>query len=126
MAKYLNDIGLLYLWGKITTAIGGKVDKVDGKGLSTEDYTTAEKTKLSGIADGAEVNVNSDWNASSGDAQILNKPTTMTPSAHTQAGTTITIADSGGYFTGSNTETVLQEIGLLLNGLETAIAAIVG
>lgn len=47
MAKYLNDTGLSYLWGKITTALGGKVDKVDGKGLSTEDYTTTEKTKLS-------------------------------------------------------------------------------
>jgi len=52
-----------------------KVDKVAGKGLSTEDYTTAEKTKLAGIQDGAEVNVNADWNAVSGDAQILNKPT---------------------------------------------------
>ena len=31
--------------------------------------------KLDGIATGAEVNVQSDWNASSGDAQILNKPT---------------------------------------------------
>lgn len=31
----------------------GKVDKVSGKGLSTEDYTTAEKTKLAGIATGA-------------------------------------------------------------------------
>lgn len=30
-----------------------KVDKVDGKGLSTEDYTSAEKTKLAGIAEGA-------------------------------------------------------------------------
>lgn len=28
-------------------ALAGKVDKVEGKGLSTEDYTTAEKTKLS-------------------------------------------------------------------------------
>ena len=37
--------------------------------------TSAEKTKLAGIATGAEVNVQSDWNASSGDAQILNKPT---------------------------------------------------
>ena len=34
-----------------------KVDKVAGKGLSTEDYTSAEKTKLSGIAEGAQVNV---------------------------------------------------------------------
>lgn len=33
-----------------------KVDKVTGKGLSTNDYTTEEKNKLSGIASGAEVN----------------------------------------------------------------------
>jgi hypothetical protein len=52
-----------------------KVDKIAGKGLSTEDYTTAEKSKLAGIEAGAEVNVNADWNAVSGDAQILNKPT---------------------------------------------------
>lgn len=30
----------------LTAAIGGKVDKVEGKGLSTEDFTTALKTKL--------------------------------------------------------------------------------
>lgn len=30
-----------------------KVDKVEGKGLSTEDYTSTEKTKLAGIAEGA-------------------------------------------------------------------------
>lgn len=38
------------------TALNTKVDKVAGKGLSTEDYTTAEKTKLSGIATGATAN----------------------------------------------------------------------
>jgi hypothetical protein len=38
-------------------------------------FSATEKTKLSGIASGAEVNVNADWNAVSGDAQILNKPT---------------------------------------------------
>lgn len=37
--------------------IDGKVDKVTGKGLSTNDYTNDEKTKLEGIADGAQVNV---------------------------------------------------------------------
>lgn len=30
-----------------------KVDKVEGKGLSTNDYTTAEKNKLAGIEEGA-------------------------------------------------------------------------
>lgn len=33
-----------------------KVDKVTGKGLSTNDYTTEQKTKLAGIEAGAEVN----------------------------------------------------------------------
>lgn len=37
----------------ISTDVSNKVDKVSGKGLSTEDYTTAEKNKLSGIADNA-------------------------------------------------------------------------
>lgn len=37
----------------ITNAMADKVDVVSGKGLSTEDFTTAEKNKLSGIADNA-------------------------------------------------------------------------
>lgn len=37
----------------IKSALDNKVDKVAGKGLSEEDYTTAEKTKLSGISTGA-------------------------------------------------------------------------
>lgn len=37
--------------------ISGKVDAVEGKGLSTNDYTTAEKEKLAGIAAGATANV---------------------------------------------------------------------
>ncbi len=66
MSKYLDNDGLLYLWQKIKakfatiTDLSGKVDKVDGKGLSTNDYTTAEKNKLSGIEEGAEKN-NIDW-----------------------------------------------------------------
>ena len=45
------------------------------------NYTSTEKTKLGTIAEGAEVNVNADWNASSGDAEILNKPTLGTAAA---------------------------------------------
>jgi len=55
---------------------------VDASYVHTDNnYTTTEKNKLAGIAEGAEVNVNADWNASSGDAQILNKPTLGTASA---------------------------------------------
>lgn len=118
---------------EVYNAIDTKIDKVEGKGLSTNDYVTADKTKvtninevieaatknitatdisitldkrnlvtnvvedielnlpasttalaglmlpsdktkLNGIAAGAEVNVNADWNATEGDALILNKP----------------------------------------------------
>lgn len=55
-------------------AVPNKVDKEEGKGLSSNDYTAGEKTKLAGIEQGAEKNVNPDWNATSGKAQILNKP----------------------------------------------------
>jgi hypothetical protein len=47
-------------------------------GSTNKVYTATEQSKLAGIAAGAEVNVNADWNASSGDAQILNKPTIPT------------------------------------------------
>jgi hypothetical protein len=57
---------------------------IDANYVHTDNnYTTTEKDKLAGIQDGAEVNVNADWDAVSGDAQILNKPLEFTPSAHT-------------------------------------------
>ena len=78
VATALNDLntGLTDLGQDIDTVLNEKVDKVAGKGLSTNDYSTAEKNKLSGIAAGAEVNVQADWNATSttSDAYIQNKP----------------------------------------------------
>ena len=53
MAKYLDMDGLVYLWTQIKNKLSTKVDVVSGKGLSTNDYTTTEKTKLSGIETGA-------------------------------------------------------------------------
>lgn len=43
--------------GGVKTALDEKVDKVSGKGLSANDFTDAEKSKLAGVADGAQVNV---------------------------------------------------------------------
>ena len=71
------------------TALGNKQDKITSTnklsadlisdGTTNKVFTATEKTKLSGIAAGAEVNVQSDWNVtdSSSDAFIKNKPTTM-------------------------------------------------
>lgn len=59
------------------------------------NYTTEEKNKLNGIAAGAEVNINADWNAISGDAQILNKPTNVSA-----------FMNDAGYLTTENDPTV--------------------
>ena len=52
-----SDISDVYSKTEVDSVASGKVDKVTGKGLSTNDYTTTEKNKLSGIASGAQVNV---------------------------------------------------------------------
>ena len=61
--------------------------------------TTAEQTKLASIATGAEVNVNADWNAVTGDAQILNKPTIPAAADGSEtkvtAGTNVTVTGAG-------------------------------
>lgn len=50
MSKYLDSNGLLYLWGKLKGLLGGKVDKAEGKGLSSNDFTDALKDKLAGLS----------------------------------------------------------------------------
>lgn len=49
----------------VDTQIAEKVDKVDGKGLSTNDYTSADKKKLDGISEGANNYVHPDTHPAS-------------------------------------------------------------
>jgi len=65
----------------LQSALDQKVDKVAGKQLSTEDYSSVEKTKLAGIATGATKNAT--------DAQLRNRAT------HTGTQTLSTISDAG-------------------------------
>ena len=58
---YVGDTDLLYILNKIKNVLDGTggytpgyVQKETGKGLSTNDFTTALLTKLNGIADGAD------------------------------------------------------------------------
>ena len=51
--RYLGKDKLKTVLTKVKEKLAGKVDKVSGKQLSTNDYTTTEKNKLAGIAAGA-------------------------------------------------------------------------
>ena len=57
----LNALSISSISG-LQAALNAKVDVVSGKGLSENDFTNALLTKLNGIAAGAEVNVQSNWN----------------------------------------------------------------
>ena len=73
----------------VNTELNKKVDKISGKGLSTEDYTSAEKTKLSGIEAGAEVNQNAFSNIKVGTTTIA--ADSKTDTLELTAGTGITL-----------------------------------
>ena len=77
---------------------------VGDNGLTQKNFTSTLKTKLDGIASGAEVNVQSNWNATSGDALILNKPTI--PTNNNQ------LTNGAGYVTSSGVTSVTVGTGL--------------
>ena len=63
---------------RITNLEDNKVDKVTGKGLSTNDYTTEEQTKLSGIETGAEVNIIEDVKVNGTSQTVTDKAVNIT------------------------------------------------
>ena len=83
----------------LNTTMATKEDKVAGKGLSTEDFTSALLAKLNSIATNAEVNVQSNWNEAdnTSDAFIQNKPAIVSPTTTlTVQGTANEIDVAGG------------------------------
>jgi uncharacterized protein (TIGR02145 family) len=74
-----QDLSGLATTTALTTGLDGKVDKVTGKGLSTEDYTTAEKTKLAGVATGDLAGQMQYWN---GAAWVVVAPGTYNQSLY--------------------------------------------
>ena len=93
-------------FSNVEAALSDKVDKETGKGLSTNDYTTVEKTKLAGIAEGAEVNIQSDWNQTdnSKDDYIKNKPTIPTIASEISYDNTISHLEA------TNTQAAIDEL----------------
>lgn len=101
MAKsYLDKTGLALVWAKIKELVATKVDKVDGKGLSTNDYTSNEKTKLAGIATGAQTNVLEGIQKNGTTVSVTNKIANITVPTKTSD-----ITNDSGYITTSSVPT---------------------
>lgn len=116
----------------IDQAIGNKVEKIDGKGLSTEDYTTDEKVKLQGIEANANNYVHPTTagnkhipsggtvgqvlkNTASGTASWQDDSAYIHPTTHPAE--MIQVADTGNYYTGTTAEAALQEVGGALENI---------
>lgn len=57
MNNFLDKAGLTRLWQHILAKLGSKVDKVDGKSLSTNDFTNEYKNKLDNLEENISVKV---------------------------------------------------------------------
>lgn len=110
----------------LNNAIGSKVDKVSGKGLSTNDYTTTEKNKLSGIASGAEVNQNAFSNIAIGSSTIAADSKTDTLTLVAGSNITLTPDTTNDKVTISATNTTYSPagsgLGLVKSGGDVTIA----
>jgi hypothetical protein len=124
MVKYLDYDGLVYYHSKVKTALNNKVDKVSGKGLSTNDFTNAYKTKLDGIATGAQVNVIEGITVNSTAVPLTNKIANLTiPTKLTD------LTNDGNFVTDANyvhtdnnfTTTLLNKLNGIATGAEVNV-----
>ena len=63
--NFLDELGLEELWRNIISKLSKKVDKEDGKGLSSNDFTTEEKEKLARLQETVQIDIDSALNSTS-------------------------------------------------------------
>lgn len=97
LSKLIDYNILAYFKAKLDTLLGTKVDKIDGKGLSSNDYTSTEKTKLAGIAAQAQVNVLEGIQKNGQTVTITNKIANISVPTKTSD-----ITNDSGFITGSD------------------------
>lgn len=69
--SWLDRAGAIHLWKTIEAILGTKVDKIEGFGLSSNDYTTEEKKKLASLSDPDVATTENDGLMSSADKAKL-------------------------------------------------------
>lgn len=91
----------------VTSGLAGKVDKVSGKGLSTNDYTTEEKNKLAGIEAQANKTVVDSALSSSSENPVQNKVINTAIAGKADAATVTALAETVSGKADSSTVTAL-------------------
>lgn len=89
--QFLNKTGLQRLWTQILTKLNTKVDKVSGKGLSTNDYTDAEKAKVATIGQGTAGADASIYSKNSSNKALITTDLTLSGNVIQGSGSTLSI-----------------------------------
>ena len=98
---YLDENGVLYMWNKIKS---GFVAKVNGMTLTHNDFTDAYKTKVDGIATGAQVNVIESVKVNGTAQTVTNKAVDISvPTNNNQ------LTNGAGYQTASDVNTAITQ-----------------
>ena len=96
----------------MATELGKKVDKITGKGLSTNDYTTTEKNKLAGIAT---------------NANNYSLPVASTALGGVKSGTDITVDKNGNVSVNDDSHNhIISNIDGLQNALDGKVSTVSG
>lgn len=109
------------LVAKYDAYASNKVDVVEGKGLSTNDYTTEDKDKLAAIASGAEVNQNAFSIVKVGTTNITSAAKTDTIEFAAGNNVTITPDATGKKITISSANTEYSSLAAAANGTEVSL-----
>ena len=104
--KLINTTTLGYFKTKEDELIDKKVDKETGKGLSTNDYTTDEKSKLAGIATGADVSTITGIQVNGTTQSPVNKIVNITVPTDNK-----NLNNGAGYQTAANVKTAVEAYG---------------
>ena len=125
-ATTLSGYGITdaYTKNEVNTKLSTKVDSVAGKGLSTEDYTSEEKTKLAGLSNYDDTAIKADLAKKANDADLatvaksgLYSDLTGTPTIPTK---TSELTNDSGFLTSVPSEYV-TETELAAKGFLTSV-----
>lgn len=116
----LNDKASVSSVTQLSNLINEKVDKVEGKDLSTNDFTNTLKNKLDNIADGAQVNQNAYSNITDGNTTITASSTTDTLTLEAGANITLSFDTTNDKVTisAANSTASLESLGITVTATE--------
>lgn len=125
--KYMDDNALTYYHSKVKALLNGKVDKETGKGLSTNDFTDALKTKYDNAATKVDQIIETGGEPNVIETVKVNG-TALTPDANKAVDVTVPtnnneLTNGAGYQTSSDVQSAINDALEDITGIDFQVVA---